>query len=88
MKAVDANDLDSVVGKRAAVKLKPGSLLASTQVTKDSLVKPGEQLVPIGLKPEQVPATVLVPGQKVQMVHVPAQGASSAGTESDMSPGW
>lgn len=76
VKAVRAENLASVVGRRAAVELKPGSLLSPTQVTKDSLVKAGEQLVPIGLKPEQVPATALVPGQKVQLVHVPAQDAT------------
>ncbi|MFF9803118.1 SAF domain-containing protein [Streptomyces rochei] len=86
VKAVEANELDTVVGKRAAVELKPGSLLAPSQVTKDSLVKPGEQLVPIGLKPEQVPATALVPGQKVQLVHVPAQGATDTGETSDAAP--
>ncbi|MCZ1000695.1 SAF domain-containing protein [Streptomyces mirabilis] len=82
VKTVKADDLGSVVGKRAAVELKPGSLLTASQVTKDSLVKAGEQLVPIGLKPEQVPATELVPGQKVQLVHVPAQGetAKASGT--------
>ena len=86
VKAVRADDLNSVVGKRAAVELKPGSLLAPSQVTKDSLVKAGEQLVPIGLKPEQVPATALVPGQKVELVHVPAQGASDTGKTSDATP--
>ncbi len=82
VKTVKADDLGSVVGKRAAVELKPGSLLTLSQVTKDSLVKAGEQLVPIGLKPEQVPATELMPGQKVQLVHVPAQGetAKASGT--------
>jgi hypothetical protein len=82
VKAVRAGDLDSVVGKRAVVELKPGSLLAPSQVTKDSLVKAGEQLVPIGLKPEQVPATALAPGQKVQLVHVPAQGQEGTGKTS------
>ncbi|MFB7576262.1 SAF domain-containing protein [Streptomyces sp. NPDC056165] len=86
VKAVRAGNLDSVVGKRAAVELKPGSLLAPSQVTKDSLVKAGEQLVPIGLKPEQVPATALVPGQKVELVHVPAQGQEEAGKTSDAPP--
>ncbi|CAM5672687.1 SAF domain-containing protein OS=Streptomyces griseomycini OX=66895 GN=FHS37_007373 PE=4 SV=1 [Streptomyces griseomycini] len=81
VKAVRADDLKSVVGKRAAVELKPGSLLSPSQVTKDSLVKPGEQLVPIGLKPEQVPATALVPGQTVQLVQVPAQGAAVTDAE-------
>ncbi|MFJ9752704.1 SAF domain-containing protein [Streptomyces chartreusis] len=87
LKAVASDDLESVVGKRAAVELKPGSLLAPTQVTKNSLVKPGEQLVPIGLKPEQVPATALVPGQKVQLVHVPAQGATVSDADGGRSPG-
>ncbi|WP_405933681.1 SAF domain-containing protein [Streptomyces sp. NBC_00827] len=86
VKAVRADDLDAVVGKRAAVELKPGSLLAPSQVTKDSLVKAGEQLVPIGLKPEQVPATALVPGQKVQLVHVPAQGATDTSETSAAPP--
>ncbi|MFI9772123.1 SAF domain-containing protein [Streptomyces sp. NPDC052415] len=86
VKAVRGDDMDSVVGKRAAVELKPGSLLAPAQVTKDSLVKAGEQLVPIGLKPEQIPATALVPGQKVQLVHVPAQGQADTDEESSTEP--
>ncbi|MGW0628512.1 SAF domain-containing protein [Streptomyces sp. NPDC002758] len=86
VKAVRAGDLEAVVGKRAAVELKPGSLLAPSQVTKDSLVKAGEQLVPIGLEPKQIPATALVPGQKVQLVHVPAQGTTDTGKTSDAVP--
>ncbi|MGW1527954.1 SAF domain-containing protein [Streptomyces sp. NPDC002159] len=86
VQAVRADDLKSVVGKRAAVELKPGSMLAPSQVTKDSLVKAGEQLVPIGLEPKQIPATALVPGQKVELVQVPAQGAADAGKASDAVP--
>ncbi|MFE9882291.1 SAF domain-containing protein [Streptomyces sp. NPDC005784] len=86
VKAVRADDLDQVVGERAAVELRPGSLLAPSQVTRDSLVRAGEQLVPIGLKPEQVPATALVPGQKVRLVHVPAQGEADTGKASSAPP--
>ncbi|MFJ3229140.1 SAF domain-containing protein [Streptomyces sp. NPDC086783] len=86
VQAVTADDLGQVVGKRAAVELRPGSLLAPSQVTKDNLVKAGEQLVPIGLKPEQIPATALVPGQKVQLVHVPALGETETGKPSGDSP--
>ncbi|WP_405477822.1 SAF domain-containing protein [Streptomyces canus] len=86
VEAVHGTDMDSVVGKRAAVELKPGSLLAPSQVTKDSLVKAGEQLLPIGLKPEQIPATALVPGQKVQLVHVPAQGQADSGKPASTPP--
>ncbi|MEV5850413.1 SAF domain-containing protein [Streptomyces sp. NPDC051985] len=80
VKAVRADNVKSVVGKRAAVELKPGSLLAPSQVTRDSLVKAGEQLVPIGLEPKEIPATALVPGQRVQFVHVPAQGTTDTDT--------
>ncbi|WP_372511277.1 SAF domain-containing protein [Streptomyces cylindrosporus] len=80
VKAVRADQLTSVVGKRAAVELKPGSMLAPSQVTKDNLVQAGEQLVPIGLEPKQIPATALVPGQRVELVHVPAQGATDTDT--------
>ncbi|WTX61094.1 SAF domain-containing protein [Streptomyces sp. NBC_00648] len=86
VKAVRADSLASVVGQRAAVELRPGSLLAPTQVTKDLLVKPGEQLVPIGLEPKQIPATGLVAGQKVQLVHVPAPGTADAGKVPEASP--
>ncbi|MFD5425527.1 SAF domain-containing protein [Streptomyces sp. NPDC127084] len=86
VKAVRAEDLDAMVGQRAAVGLKPGSLLAPSQVTRESLVKAGEQLVPIGLKPEQVPATALVAGQRVQLVHVDAPGATGTSAGSGAAP--
>ncbi|MGW5657249.1 SAF domain-containing protein [Streptomyces humi] len=86
VKAVRADNVKSVVGKRAAVELKPGSLLAPSQVTKDSLVKTGEQLVPIGLEPKEIPATALVPGQKVQLVHVPAQGTTDTSPSTSAAP--
>lgn len=74
VKAVKVGERDAVVGKRAAVELRPGSLLSHTQVTARSLVRAGEQVVPVGLKPEEVPASALSPGQRVRLVHVPAQG--------------
>ncbi|MFD9483616.1 SAF domain-containing protein [Streptomyces sp. NPDC059991] len=86
LKAVHADHLASVVGQRAAVELKPGSLLTPTQVTKDALVKPGEQLVPVGLEPKQIPATALVAGQRVQLVHVPGQGTADVGRASEAAP--
>jgi len=86
VKAVRADNVKSVVGMRAAVELKPGSLLSPSQVTKDNLVKAGEQLVPIGLEPKQIPATALVPGQKVQLVHVPAQGTTDTDKTSGATP--
>lgn len=86
VKAVTADDLDSVVGKRAAVELRPGSLLAPSQVTSHQLIKANEQLVPVGLKPEQVPATALTPGQKVRLVHVPTQGEDTTTAKDTQTP--
>ncbi|MEV6699234.1 SAF domain-containing protein [Streptomyces sp. NPDC051453] len=86
VKAVTADELDSVVGKRAAVELRPGSLLAPSQVTSHQLIKADEQLVPVGLKPEQVPATALTPGQKVRLVHVPAQGEDTTTAKDPQTP--
>ncbi|MDN3059404.1 SAF domain-containing protein [Streptomyces sp. SRF1] len=86
LKAVKAADRDDVVGKRAAVELTPGSLLSRGQVTADSLVKTGEQVVPLGLRPEQVPASSLVPGQRVQVVRVPGEDQQGSGTQADPIP--
>ncbi|MGW7600531.1 SAF domain-containing protein [Streptomyces antimycoticus] len=83
LKAVKAADRGNVVGKRAAVELTPGSLLSRGQVTADSLVKAGEQVVPLGLKPEQVPASSLAPGQRVQIVRVPGEDQQDSQTQAD-----
>ncbi|MCC2280849.1 SAF domain-containing protein [Streptomyces sp. ET3-23] len=77
VKAVRASRRAEVVGQRAAVELVPGSLLSASQVTDRPLVLAGEQVVPVGLKPEQVPASVLAPGQRVRVVAVP--GADQQG---------
>ena len=66
------------------LEIRYGTVLAVKGVSFS--VKAGEQLVPIGLKPEQIPATALVPGQKVQLVHVPALGETETGKPSGDSP--
>ncbi|ANZ13390.1 SAF domain-containing protein [Streptomyces noursei] len=91
IRAVPSRDRGSVVGKRAAAALTPGSLLSSSQVTTATLLKSGEQLVPVGLKPEQVPAssgTFLFPGAQVQIVQVPGenQPAKTPGAQADGQP--
>lgn len=71
VKSVEASRSGTLVGQRAAVDLIAGSLLAPGQVTKQSLIKPDEQLVGVSLKPSQLPATPLSPGQKVLIVSTP-----------------
>ncbi|MEU2834340.1 SAF domain-containing protein [Streptomyces lavendulae] len=79
VKAVPVARKGEMVGKRAAVALAAGSLLSPAQVTSSSLVKAGEQLVGVALKPSQLPASRLSPGQKVLIVSTPdpAQAAAS-----------
>ena len=87
VKSVKAAKAASLVGQRAAVDLKAGSLLAPSQVTKESLVGPDEQLVGVSLKPSQLPATPLKPGQKVLVVSTPdPDAASTSSTGSDSAP--
>jgi hypothetical protein len=73
LKPVKAADRQSVVGKRAAVELTPGSLLARDQVTDKSLLAQGDTLVGISLKPSQRPTSGLFPGRKVLVVSTPGQ---------------
>ncbi|MER5870508.1 SAF domain-containing protein [Streptomyces sp. NPDC002044] len=81
VKAVPVTKKAGMVGQRAAVALKSGSLLSPGQVTSVSLIKAGEQLVGVALKPSQVPASRLAPGQKVLIVSTPdpAQAAGAGG---------
>ncbi|MFF7415682.1 SAF domain-containing protein [Streptomyces lydicus] len=80
VKAVPSADRDRIVGQRAAVALKPGSLLSASQLTTTTLLRQGEQLVPVGLKPEQVPASTLTPGMQVEFVRVPGENQPAKGT--------
>ncbi|MFF4344757.1 SAF domain-containing protein [Kitasatospora sp. NPDC001540] len=77
LKPVSAAQLDSVVGKHASAQLLPGTTLTKGSVTTDALVQPGQQLVGIQVKPGQLPATALVPGQKVVIVSTPGQNPAA-----------
>ena len=76
VKSVKAGAESSLVGQRAAVDLKAGSLLSPSQVTRKTLVGPDEQLVGVSLKPNQLPASPLAPGQKVLIVTTPDPNAA------------
>ncbi len=86
VKVFEADQRGEVEGKRAAVALVPGSVLAKEQVTDRELVKDGEQLVGIGLKASQLPATRLSPGDEVQIVFTPSEGEQAAGKNDANSP--
>lgn len=79
VKAVPVAKKAGLVGQRAAVALKAGALLSPAQVTSVSLIKAGEQLVGVALKPSQLPASRLSPGQKVMIVSTPDPSQAAAG---------
>ncbi|WP_228450151.1 flagella basal body P-ring formation protein FlgA [Streptomyces alkaliterrae] len=76
VEAVPFSERDTIVGMRAKTGLEPGSLLTRGQVTDQPVVRKGEQVVPVGLKPALVPASRLSPGQVVQIVNVPDPNSS------------
>ncbi|GGP14142.1 SAF domain-containing protein [Nonomuraea glycinis] len=65
VQSVDAAGKSALIGKRAAVDLKAGSLLAQTHVTETLVPGPGEVVVPVALKPSRLPARGIQPGDRV-----------------------
>ncbi|MGG8410358.1 SAF domain-containing protein [Streptomyces sp. 12297] len=78
VKAVPVARKAGLVGQRAAVALKAGALLSPSQVTSESLIKAGEQLVGVALKPSQLPASRLSAGQRVLIVSTPDPAAAGS----------
>lgn len=79
LRPVPAADRDKVVGRYAGVALTPGSLLTVGQLTDKPLLGPGRQQVSLGLKPSQVPAKQLKPGNAVLLVGTPGANAGRDG---------
>jgi hypothetical protein len=71
LRPIPAKQREQVVGKHAAADLFPGTLLIRDQLTDRTIPAPGQQLVGIELKPAQLPARTLTPGDTVILVVVP-----------------
>lgn len=69
--AVPADQLADVVGKRAAVDLSAGGLLAPSALTDTVTPGPGESVVGLALGPGQLPVTPLRVGDKVRVISTP-----------------
>jgi hypothetical protein len=74
---IPAGQLDSVVGKVATVPLQPGTLLTRSELTATAVPAAGRQLVGVLLKPGQLPARPLAPGQPILIVATPGQQPTS-----------
>ncbi|MDF5759045.1 SAF domain-containing protein [Spongiactinospora sp. TRM90649] len=75
VQALDASGKSTVIGRRAAVDLKAGSLLSPAHVTDALVPAPGQVIVPVALKPSQLPARGIQSGDQVMATAVPAGSA-------------
>ncbi|MDQ8707514.1 SAF domain-containing protein [Streptomyces sp. LHD-70] len=71
---IKADERSSVVGKRAAVELRSGSLFTRSQLVTGAGLGDDEQVVGIEVKRGYAPRNELRPGDKVSAVVLPAQG--------------
>lgn len=78
---VPAAQLGQVSGQVAAVALRAGTLLAPADLTTAQPPGPGQQLVPVAVKPSVLPASGLFAGDHVLIVATPGdQGEPGSGT--------
>jgi hypothetical protein len=67
-----------VIGKVALVDLARGTLVNPSQVGQSQVLTAGQVLVPLQLKPGQLPAVGVTPGQQVLLVATPVDTAAAA----------
>lgn len=75
-----------VIGKVALVELAKGTLVNASQVGSSPALVAGQVLVPLLLKPGQLPVVGVAPGQRVLLVATPADtgpGAAALGGPTD-----
>jgi hypothetical protein len=78
VKAVPAQQEHQVVGLVAATDLRPGMLLAPSELTTTLPPSASQQLVPVPLKPSQLPASGLAPGDQVLVISAPSGSSGTA----------
>jgi SAF domain len=74
---IPARQLPQVVGLVAAASLQPGTLLAPSEVTSKLSPAPGQDLVPVAVKPSGLPASGLAPGDQVLVIATPAAAGNT-----------
>jgi hypothetical protein len=80
LQTIPARQLSQVIGLVAATSLRPGTLLAPSELTSKLPPGPGQDLVPVAVKPSGLPASGLAPGDQVLVVATPtAAGSSGSG---------
>jgi hypothetical protein len=87
VQVIPARQLGEVVGRRAAVDLRSGTLLTASQITAELSPQPGQALVTVALKPGQLPPGGLAPGSQLRVVSTPGGQAAGGGEGTTASPG-
>ncbi len=86
VRVIPARQLSQVIGLVAATSLQPGTLLSPSELTTRLLPAPGQDLVPLAVRPSTLPADGLVPGDRVLVVATPGdQGESGSGAAAEIS---
>jgi hypothetical protein len=75
-----------VIGKVALVDLAKGTLVNPSQIGQSQVLIAGQVLVPLQLKPGQLPAVGLSPGERVLLVATPVDTAAAAAAGAPADP--
>ncbi|HZM81755.1 MAG TPA: SAF domain-containing protein [Candidatus Limnocylindrales bacterium] len=86
LKPIPANQVRTVVGKRAAMQLVPGTLLTAEQLTDNPVPAPGNQLLGLALSEDRMPKGRLAVGASVLLVVTPKKSGADSGTPQDLVP--
>jgi hypothetical protein len=78
LKVVPGDDIDELVGKRAALDIAAGGLLTPEMATDDNMPPAGQSIVGISLTPAQVPAITPRSGDKVRLVATTGEGGETS----------
>jgi hypothetical protein len=76
--AIGGQNLESVVGQTAAVRLLPGMLLQRSMVSSSGPLEAGTAAVGVALKSGQIPADGVDPGDTVAVLQVPTAAAAGS----------
>jgi hypothetical protein len=82
---IPGRQLGEVLGRRAAVDLRAGTLLTASQITTQLTPQRGQVLVTVALKPSQLPPDGLAPGSQIRVVTTPQ--AQDGGSGQDVGGG-
>ncbi|HLQ57309.1 MAG TPA: SAF domain-containing protein [Streptosporangiaceae bacterium] len=77
IEVIPGSQLQQVIGEIAATSLRPGTLLAASELTTLQPPALGQVLVPVPIKPSELPASGLFPGDHVLVVATPGAGGGS-----------